>query len=60
MHTDKQITQKFNGLKTYLEMQKGSYLTQDKIDNCIQFVTELEAELKASKNSSWLSTQNLV
>ena len=52
MHTDKQIKQKFNGLKAYLEMQKGSYLTQDKIDNCIQFVTELEAELKASKNNS--------
>ena len=52
MHTDKQITQKFNGLKAYLEMQKGSYLTQAKIDNCIQFVTELEAELKVSKNNS--------
>ena len=52
LHTTQQIVEKLNGLKTYLEMQRGSILTQDKIDNCVQFVAELEAELKAPENSS--------
>ena len=49
MHTNIEIKSKIKGFKEYLEMQKGSYLTQDKIDQCNQFISELEMEVLASK-----------
>ena len=49
MHTNIEIKNKIKGFKEYLEMQKGSYLTQDKIDQCNQFISELGVEVLASK-----------
>ena len=49
MHTTEQTIGKLNGLKEYLKKNFGQPLTQDKIDQCNQFITELEAEFKSIK-----------
>ena len=60
MNTTEETIQKLHGLREYLKINFGQPLTQDKIDQCNQFITELEAEIKSVKNSSRLSPQNLV
>lgn len=52
MHTVEETIQKLHGLREYLKKNFGQPLTQDKIDQCNQFITELEAEIKNTKNSS--------
>ena len=52
MHTTEETINKLHGLKEYLKINFGQPLTQDKIDQCNQFITELEAEIKNTKNSS--------
>ena len=49
MHTAKQRKTKINGLRTYLKMNLGQPLTQDKIDQCNQFITEIEREFNSKK-----------
>jgi hypothetical protein len=45
MHTTKQTVEKLNGLRTYLKMNFGQPLTQDKLDQCNQFISEIESEI---------------
>ena len=49
MHTAEETIQKLHGLRQYLQKNFGQPLTQDKIDQCNQFITELEAEIKNIK-----------
>ena len=49
MHTKKEVQQKLNGLRTYLKMNFGQPLTQDKIDQCNQFIAEIEVEFNTKK-----------
>ncbi len=52
IHTQKQIRTKIDGLRKYLKMHEGMVLDRQKIDSCNQFLVELEAEVRESKNSS--------
>ena len=52
MHTEQQIKTKIDGLREYLKMHEGMILDKNKIDSCNQFLVELEADFKKSKNSS--------
>ena len=49
MHTTEETIQKLHVLKEYLKKNFGQPLTQDKIYQCNQFITELEAEIKSIK-----------
>ena len=49
MHSAKQVQQKLEGLRTYLKMNFGHPLTQDKIDQCNQFIAEIESEFNTKK-----------
>jgi len=49
MHSARQVQQKLDGLRTYLKMNFGQPLTQDKIDQCNQFIAEIESEFNTKK-----------
>ena len=49
MHSVKQVQQKLNGLRTYLKMNFWQPLTQYKIDQCNQFIAEIESEFNTKK-----------
>jgi len=50
IHSKEQVKQKIDGLRTYLKMNFGQPLTQDKIDQCNQFITEIEREFTTTTN----------
>jgi len=49
IHSPKEVKTKLNGLRTYLKMNLGHPVTQNTIDQCNQFITEIEAELTPEK-----------
>lgn len=49
IHSPKEIKTKLNGLRTYLKRNFGQPLTQDRIDQCNQFITEIEREFNSKK-----------
>ena len=49
IHSKEQVKNKLDGLRTYLKMNFGQPLTQDKNDQSNQFITEIEAEFNSKK-----------
>jgi hypothetical protein len=49
MHSIEQVKTKTEAFKKYLKMKEGMILTRHDIDQCVQFIQELEAETRTIK-----------